>query len=113
MSVTDQRESTKIDSDNSSIGFYAVIPIRVIKNKNLTANAKLLYGILSGLVREKGYCWAKNEFLAAELSVSNRMIQYMLNELIKENEVSIDPGRSKDGTWRKIFLTIATQRKKK
>jgi hypothetical protein len=88
------------------LGFFTLLPIKIVKDKNLLPNSKLLYSILTGLVREKGYCWAKNEFLAECLGIKERQLGNLLIQLIKNKYISIDPGRSNKGTYRKIYLTI-------
>ena len=42
--------------------YYAVIPAEVRYSKNLKANEKLMYGELTALANEKGYCYASNEY---------------------------------------------------
>ena len=44
--------------------YYAVIPAEVRYSKNLKANEKLMYGELTALANEKGYCYASNEYFS-------------------------------------------------
>ena len=64
--------------------YYAIIPANVRYDENLTPNAKLLYGEVTALCNEKGYCWASNSYFAELYSVSNVSISKWINQLIKQ-----------------------------
>ena len=61
--------------------YYAVIPASVRYDKNLNANAKLLYGEITCLCNKEGYCWASNSYFASLYGVSSRSITNWLNSL--------------------------------
>ena len=60
--------------NKETIGYYSVIPATVLYNKDLKANEKLLYAIITSLACKKGYCFASNKYLAEKLDVSYRYL---------------------------------------
>jgi len=70
--------------------YYAIIPASVRYDKRLCPNAKLLYGEITALCNEKGYCWATNAYFSALYNVSNRSIVNWVNELEGAGHISIN-----------------------
>lgn len=63
------------------MGFYAIIPATVRYDNRIPANAKLLYGEITALCNERGYCWATNAHFAELYGVKNRSITNWLGAL--------------------------------
>lgn len=61
--------------------YFAIIPAIVRYDKKLTANAKLLYGEITALANEKGYCWAGDRYFAELYGVSKTTIQSWIKAL--------------------------------
>lgn len=70
--------------------YYAVIPANVRYDKSLIPNAKLLYGEITALCNEKGYCWATNDYFSQIYSVSKRTIQTWIKSLSDAGYISLE-----------------------
>ena len=67
--------------------YYAIIPANVRYDKDLAPNAKLLYGEITALCNEKGYCWASNQYFAELYGVSVLSIKRWVNSLVTKGYV--------------------------
>lgn len=87
--------------------YYAVIPATVRYDRKLKANAKLLYGEITALCNEKGYCWASNSYFAKLYEVSNQAISSWIKSLQKNGYVNIEYEREGNHiTKRKVSINI-------
>ena len=87
--------------------YYAIIPSNVRYHEKLTANAKLLFGEITALTNERGYCWASNEYFANLYNVSKRTITTWISQLEKEGFISLEydiDKETKNVNQRKITL---------
>lgn len=82
-------------------GYYAIIPANVRYDESLTPNAKLLYGEITALCNEKGYCWATNRYFAELYNVSKVSISKWIGSLKDAGYVSIE--MEQDGGTKQIL----------
>lgn len=68
---------------NNKPNYYAIIPANVRYCKTITMGSKLLYGEITALCNEKGYCWAKNSYFEELYQVDKTTIVRWINQLIK------------------------------
>ena len=61
--------------------YYAIIPANVRYDKRLIQGAKLLFGEITALSNQKGYCWASNNYFMKLYDVSQFTIQAWLKSL--------------------------------
>lgn len=96
-------------SEVSKPSFYAIIPAEVRYDKNLKPNAKLLYGEITALCNEKGYCWAGNEYFAKLYGVSIKTISAWISQLVDKKylirKLTYKPG-TKEIESRILMLTM-------
>lgn len=69
--------------------YYAIIPANVRYDKDLPANAKLLYGEITALCNEKGYCWAENRYFAELYKVSKTSISKWISALADKGYIRL------------------------
>ncbi|MEA0972202.1 helix-turn-helix domain-containing protein [Lacticaseibacillus paracasei] len=66
---------------NEKPGYYAIIPAGVRYDKQLPQGAKLLYGEITSLSNQRGYCWASDGYFSDVYKVSKVTIQNWLKAL--------------------------------
>lgn len=84
-------------------GYWAVIPAVIRRDDQLPANAKLLYGDLSALTNEAGYCYASNEYLMGLYGWSDRTVQRLISALEDRGYIRVEQVQ---GIERRIYCGI-------
>jgi len=95
------------DKQETKPSYYSVIPASVRYDEKLSANAKLLYGEITSLSNEKGYCWATNHYFARIYNVSDRSVIRWIRDLEERNYIRIQmiyKEQSKEVDKRLIFI---------
>jgi len=80
---------------------FIVIPNKVMYCKSLTANAKLLMGVIIDLCNGTGNCWASNQYLSEIFGVGRMTISVWVNSLEKNGFIKC---KIKENYKRKIFI---------
>ncbi len=92
--------------NKESIGYYSVIPATVLYNKDLKANEKLLYAIITSLACKEGYCFASNKYLAEKLDVNPKTVSRWISDLRDKNFIIVELMRNENNQiiQRKIYI---------
>lgn len=88
--------------------YYMVIPASVWSNPNFTKTHIVLYGHISTMTNQKGYCWASNSALAKLMNASERTISRLISELVEFNVLHrtiIYVENTKEVKERKLYIT--------
>lgn len=82
---------------------YSIIPTEVMLDKEISSTAKILYGIISSLTNERGYCWASSKYLGDLLNLKPRQVRSVISELSNKGHItSVIEGENK----RKITINV-------
>ena len=84
--------------------YYAIIPADVRYDKSLKANAKLLYGEITALCNEKGYCWANNNYFSELYEVGAQTISRWISDLHNKGYIRVEILKT-EGNQRHIWIT--------
>ena len=85
--------------------FYAIIPAFIRYDKRLPMLSRFLYGELTALCNEKGYCWASNRYFAELYEVSIETISRYIAKLKEFGYIRITYDSSKKDNDRRIYIT--------
>ena len=80
--------------------YYAIIPANV-RYSDIPPNAKLLYGEITALSNEKGYCWASNKYFADLYKVKTPTISSWIQKLRDSGFINY---KIEQNNIRKIFI---------
>ncbi len=75
--------------DDEKPSYYAIIPATVRYDENLVPNAKLLYGEITALSNQKGYCWASNAYFARLYGVTKMTVSVWVSALVESGHIKI------------------------
>lgn len=83
--------------------YYAVIPAHVRYDRALKPNAKLLYGELTALCNQTGYCWASNDYFAQLYGLTAETISRLIAQLEQRGYIRCEMEATDKGSRRRIY----------
>lgn len=94
--------------------YYAVIPATIRYDNNLKDKAKLLYGEITALTNEKGFCWATNSYFADLYKITKETVSRLLKNLSDNGYIKIElVYKNKEIIGRKIYIETSIPNDKK
>lgn len=91
--------------------YYAIIPASVRYDTRITPNAKVLYGEITALCNEKGFCWASNNYFSELYEVTPQAISKWIKSLSDCGYLSLEyEHNGREIKSRKIYIKeVSTQ----
>lgn len=95
-----------MEENKNKVGYYSIIPSKILYNKELKANEKLLYAMITSLACKEGYCFATNNYFAKELGVHPKTVSSWISDLRDKDFVKVKLIRdeNKQIIQRKIYI---------
>lgn len=93
---------------------YNIVTDEVLLDKNLKANARLLFIKLHNLSQSKGYCFATNRYLGELFGLTQSSISKLISDLKKAGYIKIEIIRGEltnEIIERRIFITKKSSKK--
>ena len=78
-----------MENNNDIPNYYAIIPANIRYDDKVCANAKLLYGEITALCNDKGFCWAGNEYFASLYKTTKETISRWIRQLKDNNYIDV------------------------
>jgi len=94
------------EKQRNKVGYYSIIPSKILYNKELKANEKLLYAMITSLACKEGYCFATNNYFAKELGVHPKTVSSWISDLRDKDFVKVEviKNENKQIIKRKIYI---------
>ena len=97
-------EDHSVNTAKITPAYYSVTPATVRYCKKLEFGARLLYGELTALANQHGYCWATNTYFSELYDVDIRTIQRWLKSLEEQKFIFVEMEKKSFNSQRKIFI---------
>jgi len=96
-------------NNHSLPNFYSITPSYIRYDRDLSNFDKVLYGEISSLTNQKGYCFAYNKYFEIAYNVTDRTVQRALKRLETKGYIFVDIERNEltnQVLERKIYLIL-------
>ena len=89
--------------DGNTPIYSIAVPTNLLSDRNISATAKLLYGVIDSFQRKSGVCYASNDRLSEEIAgCSARTISRAIAELKEAGYIDVD-----DAKGRSIYISAS------
>jgi len=92
--------------DKEIPNYYAVIPATVRYDKSIPAGAKIMYGEITALSNQKGYCYASNTYFSKLYDCTPQAISKWIKQLENAGHVRIEYVGQQGIMQRRVSITV-------
>jgi hypothetical protein len=89
---------------------FAQIPNEILNDKNLSLGEKVVYAIILGKYKNKGYCWVSNKTFAESTGKTIRHIRRIINSLEEKEYIKVKLDYSKKVTERQLTPLVVVEK---
>jgi hypothetical protein len=89
---------------------FAQIPNEILTDNNLSLGEKVVYAIILGKYKNKGYCWVSNKTFAENTGKTIRHIQRIIKSLEEKKYIKIKLDYSKTITERQLTPLVVVEK---
>ena len=77
-------------ADELNKAYFAIIPANVRYDNDIPPNAKLLYGEITALCNQEGYCWATNDYFSRLYNCTKQSVSSWINKLKEKGYIIVE-----------------------
>lgn len=85
--------------------YYGILTADVRYDKNISANAKLLFVEITCILNHNNRCFASNSYFARVFEISEVQVSRLIKQLIDNNYIIVDYKKTLNGTSRYISIS--------
>jgi DNA-binding transcriptional regulator YhcF (GntR family) len=89
---------------------FAQIPNEVLTDNNLSVSEKVVYAIILGKYKQKGYCWVSNKTFAENTGKTIRHIRRIINSLEEKKYIKVKLDYTKTVTERQLTPLVVVEK---
>ena len=71
-------------------GYWSIIPYYVIQDTEIRPNAKIMYAVISSMIKQTGYCFAEDDFFQDLFKMTKRGINNLISDLERRQYIHVE-----------------------
>lgn len=97
----------QMDDHATRPAYWAIMPADVLASPTLGDKAKLIYAEISRMIGPRGYCWARDKYLAERVGCSIKTVSRAIHDLAAAGLIRVEMSANHNGTERHIYAGLS------